>query len=284
MRVGLFLGTNLAVVAVATVLAAAFGINPSGILGITIFSVVIGMGGSFISLLMSKSMAKRGTGAQVITEPANEVEQWLLTTVRSLSDRAGIGMPEVAVFPSDAPNAFATGAKRDDALVAVSTGLMRAMDRREVEAVLAHEVAHIANGDMITLSLIQGVTNSIVILVSRIVAGFVRDSRMAYFAVLLALQFGLGLLASMIVMWFSRKREYRADAGAAALVGPAPMIAALARLDQASGNPAQQELPDEIAAFGIRSKARQGLRASLFSSHPSIESRIQHLQNPEGLG
>lgn len=294
-RAGLFLGTNLAVVAVATVVAAALGIDPSGILGITVFSLVIGMGGSVVSLMMSKSVAKRATRAQVIDQPVNDVERWLMSTVQRLSEQAQIGMPEVAVFPSDAPNAFATGAKRDSALVAVSAGLLRTMDRREVEAVLAHEIAHVANGDMITLTLVQGVTNSLVILVSRVLAAFFRENTIIYFAVLLFLQFGLGLLASIIVMWFSRKREFRADAGAAAMVGPAAMASALSRLEQASAVDPRQDLPDEVAAFGIRSgrsarglsnrasassksRAAGGLWSKLFASHPPIASRIEALQ------
>ncbi len=276
MRMGLFLGTNMAVMALATVVAAVLGIDPAGITGIALFSLVIGMGGAFVSLLMSKRMAKRSTKAQVIETPSNDVERWLVSTVERLAGQAGIGMPEVAIFPSATPNAFATGAKRDDALVAVSVGLLNSMDQREVEAVLAHEIAHIANGDMITLTLIQGVLNSIVILVSRLVAAVFRDNRMIYFATIMALQFGLGFLASMIVMWFSRRREFRADAGAAALVGPQAMASALARLD--SSGPGQ-DLPEEIAAFGIKSSAGQGAMRKLLSSHPAIPDRIAALQS-----
>lgn len=276
MRLVLFLGTNLAIVTLVTVVSSLFGIDPTGVVGLAVFSLLIGMGGAFVSLLMSKWVAKRSTRAQVIENPANEAEQWLLSTVGRLAAQAGIGMPEVAIFPSAAPNAFATGAKRDDSLVAVSAGLLRSMNRSEVEAVLAHEIAHVANGDMITLTLIQGVLNSLVIFVSRMIAGMFRDNRLIYFASVMVLQIGFGFLASMIVMWFSRRREFRADAGGAALVGPAAMAGALARLEQASA--AGGGLPSELAAFGIRESKGEGVLQRLLSSHPSIPERIAALQ------
>lgn len=274
MRIALFMGTNMAIMLLVTVVLSVLGIEPTGIVGLAFLSLAIGMGGSLISLLMSKGMAKRATKARVIETPQNEPEQWLVDTVARLAQQAGIGMPEVAVFPSADPNAFATGAKRDDALVAVSTGLFQAMDRRQVEAVLAHEVAHIANGDMITLSLIQGVLNAVVFFVARVVAQFARDNRLLYFATVMALQFGLGILASMIVMWFSRRREYRADAGAASLVGAPAMASALAALQ---AGPVGPGLPDQVAAFGIKSGTGSPLRA-LLASHPDINDRIAALQ------
>ncbi len=276
-RAGLFLGTNVGILMLVTVVCALLGIEPQGILGLAAFSLLVGMGGSFISLMMSKSLAKRATRATIIETPQNETEQWLVSTVQRLAHESGIGMPEVAVFPSQDPNAFATGAKRDDALVAVSTGLFAVMDRREVEAVLAHEVAHIANGDMITMTLMQGVLNSIVFFVSRFVAMVFRDSRLIYYVVVIALQLFLGMLASMLVMWFSRRREYRADAGAASLVGPQAMASALATLDAAPPGPA---LPDRVAAFGIKSGSKRSLMQRLLSSHPPIPERISALSDP----
>lgn len=280
MRVGLFLGTNMAVVALLTVLAAIFGIQPSGIMGIAIMSLLFGMGGAFVSLMMSKKAALRSTGAVLISADTQDpTERWLYESVEDLANRAGIGMPDVAMFPSDAPNAFATGAKRDDALVAVSVGLLRGMNKEEVEAVLAHEVAHIANGDMITMTLIQGVLNSLVILIARLIAQVIsssmqRGGRGAYFMIVMVLQLALGFLASMIVMWFSRRREFRADAGAAALVGPVPMQAALAKL---KGDSHAAVLPDEIAAFGIRTSERDGVMKKLLTSHPALDDRIAAL-------
>lgn len=282
MRVGLFLGTNMAVVALLTALAAIFGIQPQGIMGIAIMSLLFGMGGAFISLMMSKKMALRSTGATVISPDTQDpTQRWLYETVEDLSNRAGIGMPDVAIFASEAPNAFATGAKRDDALVAVSVGLLRGMNKDEVQAVLAHEIAHIANGDMITMTLIQGVLNSIVILISRLIAQVIasamnRGGRGAYFMIVMVLQLVLGFLASMIVMWFSRRREYRADSGAAALVGAAPMQAALAKLKNDSQSAV---LPDEIAAFGIRTSERPGPMRKLLTSHPALDDRIAALND-----
>jgi heat shock protein HtpX len=239
---------------------------------------VIGFGGAFMSLAMSKWMAKRSTGAQVITQPRNATEQWLLTTVAAQAKAAGIGMPEVAIFESPEVNAFATGATRNSSLVAVSTGLLNTMTKQEAEAVLAHEVSHVANGDMVTLTLIQGVVNTFVIFLSRII-GHVVDRAVfktesghgpAFFITSIIAQLVLGILASMIVMWFSRQREYRADAGGAALAGRQNMIAALERLK--NGQPTH--MPDELVAFGINNSA-----SKLFMSHPPLAERIERLRN-----
>jgi len=285
-RIVLFLLTNLAVMLVLSISArilgvdrflTANGMNFGMLLG---FSALIGFGGAFISLLMSKSMAKWSTGAQVISSPRNADEAWLLDTVRQLSSRAGLPMPEVAIYQG-APNAFATGASKSNSLVAVSTGLLSSMRRREVEAVLAHEVAHIANGDMVTLTLIQGVVNTFVVFLSR-VAGYLVDSFLrksdeessgpgiGYYIASFVFEILFGILASIIVMYFSRQREYRADAGAAQLLGStAPMIDAL----QVLGGRQPGELPKTMAASGI-----SGGMAGLFSSHPPIETRIAALQ------
>jgi heat shock protein HtpX len=243
------------------------------------FSAVFGFGGAIISLLMSKSMAKWSTSAHVIDNPRNESESWLVATVKKLADKAGIAMPEVAVYEGE-PNAFATGAFRNSALVAVSSGLLSSMSREEVEAVLGHEMAHVANGDMVTLTLIQGVVNTFVVFLSRVVAFFVdrmvfrtqRGTGLGYFITMIVCQLLLGVLASLIVAWFSRRREFRADAGSAQYLGtPQPMIRALARL---GGLPAG-ELPKSLTGFGITDKA--GI-AALFATHPPIEERIRALQ------
>lgn len=288
-RVTLFLVTNLAVLILLSivwnVLQATGVVDPQMLGGygtLLVFAAVFGFGGAFISLLMSKVIAKWSTGAKVIEAPRNSEEAWLLETVRQQASRAGIGMPQVAVFDSPEPNAFATGPTRNSALVAVSTGLLARMDRREVEAVLAHEVSHVANGDMVTLTLIQGVVNTFVIFLARVIGGLVDsmlrkdDERsgpgLAYWATVIAAEITLGLLASIIVAWFSRKREFRADHGGATLAGRQNMISALRRL----GGEAPSDLPKSLAAFGIR-----GGVASLFSSHPPIEARIQRLQQSQ---
>lgn len=287
-RVLLFLATNLAVLFVLSItlqllgidsrLAQGGGINMSGLL---IMAAVLGMGGSFISLAMSKWMAKRATGAQVIEQPQTATERWLVDTVRHHAQRAGIGMPEVAVYDAPEMNAFATGMSRDHALVAVSTGLLNSMGRDEVEAVLGHEVTHVANGDMVTLSLIQGVVNTFVIVLSRVV-GHVVDKAVfktergygpAFYVTSIVAQLVLGILATMIVMWFSRMREFRADAGGARLASAGSMIAALERL--AAGHSAP--LPDQMAAFGISGGIGSGI-TRLFMSHPPIEERIAALR------
>jgi heat shock protein HtpX len=282
-RVLLFLATNFAVVLVLSVVMSALGMNQQGMLPTILFASVFGMGGSLISLLMSKGMALRSTGARVIEQPSNAEESWLVETVNRQAQAAGIGMPDVAVFDSAAPNAFATGAKRNDALVAVSTGLLRTMGHDEVEAVLAHEISHVANGDMVTLTLIQGVVNTFVIVFARIVAGAIsrggdgRAGGAGYFIAYMAAQAVLGFLASLIVMWFSRWREFRADAGGASLAGREKMIAALERLK--SGQPG--ELPDSMAAFGISASVRRGLGA-LLRTHPPLSERIAALRNAVG--
>jgi heat shock protein HtpX len=247
--------------------------------GLLAFSAVIGFGGAIISLLMSKSMARWSTGAHVITQPTNEAEAWLVETVRRLAQKAGIGMPEVAIYEG-AANAFATGAFRNSALVAVSTGLLQSMNREEVEAVLGHEVAHVANGDMVTLTLIQGVVNTFVVFLSRIVGSIVdrtifrteRGTGPGYFITVMVCQIVFGVLASIIVAWFSRQREFRADAGSAEYLGsPLPMVNALKRL----GGVEPGTLPKAMAGFGITDKS--GFTA-LFSTHPPMEERINALQ------
>ena len=286
-RILLFVATNLAVMVLLTIIVKLFGIDTytyskTGInfKGILILSAVIGFGGSFISLAMSKWVAKWQTGAKVIENPSNPTESWLLSTVRRQAQGAGIGMPEVAIYDAPEMNAFATGATRNSALVAVSSGLLQQMSRDEIEAVLAHEVSHVANGDMVTMTLLQGVLNTFVIFLARVI-GTVIDRAisgnreggggLAYFAIVIVLQIGLGMLASLVVMAFSRWREFRADAGSARLSGKDKMIAALARLSQGHG---ENSLPKAIQAFGI---AGGGMR-KLFSSHPPIEERIAALR------
>ena len=286
LRIFLFLATNLAVLAMAGVTMAvltALGVIPPDAPYITllIWCALFGFGGSLISLAMSKTIAKRSTRAKVIETPSNEVEQWLVRTVERQAKGAGIGMPEVAVFDSPDPNAFATGMFRNSALVAVSTGLLRLMSKEEAEAVLGHEVSHVANGDMVTLTLIQGVVNTFVIFLSRIV-GHVVDRVVfrtesgygpGYFIAVILAQIVLGILASMIVMWVSRKREFAADAGSAQLNGREPMIRALARLE--SGH--TTELPESLEAFGISGGTQRSMK-NLFLSHPPIPQRIEALR------
>ncbi|HEY0846405.1 MAG TPA: protease HtpX [Noviherbaspirillum sp.] len=285
-RVLLFLATNLAIMVVLGISASLLGVNKyltaNGLnLGTLLaFSALMGFGGAFISLFLSKPIAKWSTGARVIEQPQNSTELWLMDTVAAQAGKAGIAMPEVAVYEGE-PNAFATGATKNSSLVAVSTGLLQSMTKQEVEAVLAHEVAHIANGDMVTLTLIQGVVNTFVIFLARVV-GYLVDQFLrkgeensgpgiGYTVTVIVCDILFGILASIIVMWFSRQREYRADRGAAQILGtPRPMIAALQRL----GGIAQGDLPKNLAASGI---AGGGLSA-LFSSHPRIEDRIAALQ------
>jgi heat shock protein HtpX len=250
------------------------------------FCAVFGMGGAFISLGISKWMAKRTTGARVIEQPQGQAEQWLLETVRQHAQAAGIGMPEVAIFDSPDPNAFATGARRDHALVAVSTGLLRRMNQQEVSAVLGHEISHVANGDMITLTLISGVVNTFVMFFSRVIGHTVdrvifkneRGYGMGYFVTTILAQIVLGILASLLVMAFSRRREFRADAGAARLVGSGAMISALESLKATVDQP---HLPEQLSAFGISGGRRGGL-ARLMSSHPPLDERIAALKRAEG--
>lgn len=289
-RIFLFLATNLAVLVLIGIVLNLLGINSilqangSDLdLGkLLVYAAVIGFSGSLFSLAISKWSAKRMMGVRVIAQPSNGTESWLVSTVQRQAQQAGIGMPEVGIFDSPEPNAFATGARRDAALVAVSTGLLQSMSQREAEAVLAHEVSHVANGDMVTLALIQGVVNTFVVFLSRIIGHTVdrvvfkteEGHGPAYFITSIICDLLLGLLASMIVMWFSRQREFRADAGAAQLMGrKQPMMNALARL---GGLPAG-ELPKAVEAMGIT-----GAMGKLFATHPPIEERIAALQNAQG--
>jgi heat shock protein HtpX len=289
-RVALFLITNLAVITVLGIVLNLLGVDSMlaennvdmNIQAMLIMSAVIGFVGSFISLAMSKWSAKRMTGAQVIETPRNEMESWLVATVARMAETAHIGMPEVAIFDSPQPNAFATGMNKNKALVAVSTGLLRNMRRNEVEAVLGHEVAHVANGDMVTLALIQGVVNTFVIFLSRVIGHVVdravfkteRGYGPGYYIVSIIAQIALGILASMVVAWFSRKREFRADEGGAYLAGRENMIAALERLGQPTTD---AQLPDQLEAMGISSAEQRGLK-HLFMSHPPLSVRIETLR------
>lgn len=293
-RIGLFLITNIAVLAVLSVsmrvlgidqmlAAEGIGINMTGLL---IMAAIIGFAGSFISLALSKWMAKRSMGVQLIEQPSNSHERWLVETVRRQAEMAGIGMPEVGVFDSPQPNAFATGMSRNNALVAVSTGLLHNMTQDEVEAVLGHEVSHVANGDMITMGLIQGVLNTFVIFISRVIGTFVdrvifkneRGFGIGYFIVSIIAELILGVFAAMIAAWFSRKREFKADEGGAKLAGKYKMIAALQKLQQ--GQAVAEDMPGELAAFGISGGLKQGIAAALMT-HPPLEERIAALKNSE---
>ncbi len=287
-RIVLFMITNLAIVFVLSVVLNLLGVGPLlnqqglDLTSLVVFAAIFGFGGSLISLAISKWTAKRLTGAHVITTPANEVEVWLLEVVRRQALKVGIDMPEVAIYDSPDVNAFAAGMRRNSALVAVSSGLLRAMNRNEAEGVLAHEISHVANGDMITLALIQGVVNTFVIVASRLVGYLVdrvvfkteRGHGPGFFITSLVAQMVFGILASMVVFWFSRQREFRADAGAAALAGREKMIAALEKLRQTANQP---HLPDQITAFGISGTAGGGLKR-LFMTHPSLEERIEALR------
>ncbi|MCY4297176.1 MAG: protease HtpX [Gammaproteobacteria bacterium] len=294
MRILLLLLTNFAVLLLVSLTFRLFGIEQmllsSGtglnMTSLLIFAAIFGFGGSFISLALSKWSAKRAMRVEVIDSPSSQQERWLLQTVERQAQKAGIGMPEVGIFPSNVVNAFATGMRRNNALVAVSSGLLQKMTPDEAEAVLGHEVAHVANGDMVTMGLLQGVLNTFVIFLSRIIGHFVdrvvfRNERgfgIGYFVVSIVAQIVLSILATIIVMWFSRWREYRADAGGADLAGRQKMIAALKRLQQNQA----EDLPGELAAFGINGGKPTGLRA-LFLSHPPLESRIAALQKPGGM-
>jgi heat shock protein HtpX len=292
MRILLFLATNAAILVMLSITMRLLGIEGAldangvdlNINGLLVISAVVGFTGSFISLAISKWMAKRSTGAKVIETPSNDTERWLVEVVTRQAAQADIGMPEVAIYQSDTPNAFATGMSKNNALVAVSTGLIQSMTKDEVEAVLAHEVSHVANGDMITMTLIQGVVNTFVFFLSRVIGHIVdrvilkknRGHGIGYFVTSMIAQVVLSILASTIVMWFSRKREFRADAGAAKLVGPSKMIAALQRLD--SGN--TEALPEQMQAMGIAGGKKSGF-SQLFATHPSLDDRITALR---GLG
>lgn len=290
-RMMLWAVTNIAVIAVITVIMSVTGLSGAlnggqGLLLMLLAAAVVGFTGSIISLLMSKKMAIHGMGVHVIQQPENQMEAWLVETVRRQAEEAGIGIPDVGIFDSADPNAFATGANKNASLVAVSTGLLHNMNQDEVEAVLGHEIAHIANGDMVTLTLIQGVVNTFVIFLSRIVAGIITNALQGnsdsdndapvensgtFFIVSFVLQIVFGFLASMIVAWFSRQREFRADEGGARLAGKSKMIGALQALQNQHAN---EDLPGNLAAFGISGKF-----TSLFSSHPPLEVRIEALRN-----
>jgi heat shock protein HtpX len=288
LRIVLFLATNIAVMVLISIVFNLLGFQ--GLLqangvdldlnALLVYSAVIGFSGSIISLFLSKMMAKMSMRVQVIDQPRTESERWLLRTVQQQADRVGIQMPEVGIFDQVAPNAFATGWNKNAALVAVSTGLLQSMNKDEVEAVLAHEISHVGNGDMVTLTLIQGVVNTFVVFFSRVIAFFVdrvvfkveRGHGPAFWIVSIVAQIALGILASMIVMWFSRWREFRADAGSASLVGPHKMIGALRALQRGHQT---AEMPDEMVAFGINS----GKMSALFSSHPPLEARIKALES-----
>ena len=287
-RIVLFLATNLAIVLVLSISMRLLGVesylNEQGLNlnALLVFAAVMGFGGAFISLAISKWSAKTAVGAQVIDAPRTPTERWLVETVKRQAQAAGIGMPEVAIYDAPEVNAFATGMNRNKSLVAVSSGLLAAMNKDEAEAVLAHEVSHIANGDMVTLTLIQGVVNTFVIFLSRVIGHLVdkvvfrteRGQGPAYFVTFIVAEIVLGVLASMIVMWFSRQREFRADAGAAALAGRSKMIAALERL-KAAYEPSS--LPKQMAAFGISGGMSGGLKR-LFASHPGLDERIAALR------
>jgi heat shock protein HtpX len=294
MRILLFLATNAAVLVLISIVFRVLGID--GILAengvdldlqaLLVMSAVIGFGGSFISLALSKTIAKRSLGVHVIEQPSNQAEQWLLDTVRRQAEDAGIGMPEVGVFQSPEPNAFATGMRRDASLVAVSTGLLQRMQPEEVEAVLGHEVAHVANGDMVTMGLLQGVVNTFVVFLSRVIGHVVdrvvfrteRGYGPGYFIVTIVAQVLLSILASIIVMWFSRYREFRADAGGAQLAGREKMVSALQALQRVSE---PHDLPGEMKSFGISGGQAGGFKR-LFMSHPPLAERIAALQAAEG--
>ena len=289
MRILLFLATNLAVILVASLTLnllgvgsymTAQGLDHGNLLA---FCLVFGMAGSVVSLLISKWMAKRSMGVQIIEQASNADEQWLLSTVKELADKARIGMPEVGIFGSPQANAFATGWNRNNALVAVSTGLLNKMSREEVKAVLGHEIGHVANGDMITLTLIQGVVNAFVMFFARIIGSFVdrvvlkneNGHGIGFYIATFVAEMILGILASTIVFWFSRRREYRADIAGAELVSPQAMVSALARLQAESNMPS--EMPDEMVAFGISGEMKNKL-GGLFLSHPPLEKRIAALK------
>jgi heat shock protein HtpX len=290
-RVFLFVVTNLAILVVLSIAIRLLGLDgyltEAGLdlRSLLVFAAIFGMGGSFISLAISKWTAKRMVGAKVIEQPVTEVEHWLFSTVQRQAQAAGIGMPEVAIYDAPEVNAFATGMNRNNALVAVSTGLLRAMNRDEAEAVLGHEVSHVANGDMVTLALIQGVLNTFVIFLSRVIGHFVdrvvfkteRGVGPAYLVTIIVAQLVLGILASIIVMWFSRQREFRADRGSATLTGRQKMIAALRRLQRQTG---ETTLPEQMAAFGISGPLAHGFKR-LFMTHPPLEERIAALERIE---
>jgi heat shock protein HtpX len=291
-RIFLFLATNLAVLALLSlvifIIERGFGVHLAGggLGGLLVFAAICGFGGALISLGLSKWTAKRMMGVRVITAPQSDLERWLVGTVKRLADQAQIGMPEVGIFGAEEMNAFATGARRNAALVAVSSGLLRSMSRSQIEAVLGHEITHVANGDMVTLALLQGVLNTFVIFLARIIGSFIDrvlfkndrgESGIGFFLTTMVAQIVLGILASMIVSWYSRRREFRADRGGADLAGTGSMIAALQALKQSHGEP----MPPQMQAFGINTGSTSGFMR-LFMSHPPLDERIAALQSPPG--
>jgi heat shock protein HtpX len=291
-RIFLFVVTNLAVLLLLTLviflIERVFGVRlaGNGLGGLLVFAAVCGFGGALISLALSKWTAKRMLGVRVIAKPQSDLESWLVSTVKRLSDRARIGMPEVGIFDAEEMNAFATGARRNAALVAVSTGLLRGMSRPQTEAVLGHEITHVANGDMVTLALLQGVLNTFVIFLARIIGSFIdralfkndrEESGIGFFLTTMVTQIVLGILASMLVSWYSRRREFRADRGGADLAGTGSMIGALQLLKQSHGEP----MPPQMQAFGINTGGGNGF-TRLFMSHPPLDERIAALQSPAG--
>jgi heat shock protein HtpX len=291
-RIFLFIVTNLAVLALLTlvvfIVEQVFGVRLAGggLGGLLVFAAIFGFGGALISLALSKWTAKRIMGVRVIAAPQSEVERWLLATVARLTERVHVGMPEVGIFEAEEMNAFATGARRNAALVAVSSGLLRNMSRQQIEAVLGHEVSHVANGDMVTLALLQGVLNTFVIFLARIIGSFVdralfknerEDSGIGFFLTTMVAQIVLGIFASMIVSWYSRRREFRADRGGADLAGTGSMVGALQALKRSQGEP----MPQQMQAFGINTGSANGFMR-LFMSHPPLDERIAALQSQEG--
>lgn len=293
LRLGLFLGTNIAILVLFGFVFHVLGLEQylasqgvhSNLTALLIMCAIFGFAGSFISLLLSKTMAKMGTGTQIIEQPKSPEQRWLMETVADLANKAGIGMPEVGVFPAQQSNAFATGWNKDKALVAVSEGLLHRFDREEVRAVLAHEIGHVANGDMVTLTLIQGVLNTFVMFFARILGSIIdkvifkneRGYGIGYFMVVMVLQVVLGILASIIVMWFSRWREFRADAAGASLAGRGAMIQALQKLQAETQAHVPNQMPDTLTAFGISSGWKEHM-TRLFMTHPPLEERIEALR------
>ena len=293
-RIGLFLATNLAIIFVASISLRLLGVESilanNGIdlnlSALLVFCAVFGFAGSFISLLMSKFMAKRFSGARIITQPQNEQERWLIQNVTTLAKKSGLGMPEVGIFPAQQSNAFATGWNKNNALIAVSQGLLDRFSEDEARAVLAHEIGHVANGDMITLALIQGIVNTFVMFAARVIGFFVdrvvlknnRGLGLGYWVTTIVAEIALGILASTIVMWFSRQREFRADAVGAQLAGRSAMVGALERLRAETQSQVPNQLPDTMTAFGISSGWKRS-RSKLFMTHPPLEDRIQALKN-----
>ncbi|CAI8290916.1 protease HtpX [Porticoccaceae bacterium] len=293
-RIGLFLATNLAIIFVASISLRLLGVESIlanngvdlNLSALLIFCAVFGFAGSFISLLMSKFMAKRFSGTRIITQPQNEQERWLIQNVTTLAKKSGLGMPEVGIFPAQQSNAFATGWNKNNALIAVSQGLLDRFSEDEARAVLAHEIGHVANGDMITLALIQGIVNTFVMFAARVIGFFVdrvvlknnRGLGLGYWVTTIVAEIALGILASTIVMWFSRQREFRADAVGAQLAGRSAMVGALERLRAETQSQVPNQLPDTMTAFGISSGWKRS-RSKLFMTHPPLEDRIQALKN-----